>query len=375
MNARTPAEVFPPGEFLKDELEARNWSQIEFAEIIGKDTRLVYEVIKGKRSITPETAIIFSEALGTSPELWMNLESQYQLSKVRNKSSSVSQRAALHGNFPVRDMVKRGWLTPTDNVDVLESQVLSFFNIKAANETPSFLHAAKKTDYENGASIQQMAWLFRVRKIASEMIVDKYSEEKLKAAIDKLSQLLSAPEECRHVPKILAECGVRYVVVEGLPGSKIDGACFWLDDKSPVIGMTLLRDRIDNFWFVLRHEIEHILKRHRKDSLIIDEDIGVTERYVGAVKEEEDEANKAGAEFCVPQSKLNGFINRVSPYFSEAKVLAFAATLKIHPGLVVGQLQRRLDKYYLFKQHQVKVKPFITSSAVFDGWGQPYPID
>lgn len=375
MNARTPAEVFPPGEFLKDELDARNWSQIEFAEIIGKDTRLVYEIIKGKRSITPETAIIFSEALGTSPELWMNLESQYQLSKVRNKPSSVSKRAVLHGNFPVRDMVKRGWLTPTDNVDVLESQVLSFFNIKAANETPSFQHAAKKTDYENGANIQQMAWLFRVRKIASEMIVDKYSEEKLKAAVEKLSQLLSAPEECRHVPKILAECGVRYVVVEGLPGSKIDGACFWLDDKSPVIGMTLLRDRIDNFWFVLRHEIEHILKRHRKGSLIIDEDIGVTEGYVGAVKEEEDEANKAGAEFCVPQSKLNGFINRVAPYFSEAKVLAFAATLKIHPGLVVGQLQRRLDKYYLFKQHQVKVKQFITSSAVFDGWGQPYPID
>ncbi|KAI1694314.1 hypothetical protein Ddc_22202 [Ditylenchus destructor] len=48
--------------------------------------------------------------------------------------------------------------------------------------------------------------------------------------------------------------------VEALSGSKIDGACFWLDAHKPVIGMTLRFDRIDNFWFVLRHEIEHVLR-------------------------------------------------------------------------------------------------------------------
>jgi len=73
MSARVPAEVFPPGEFLKDELEARGWTQVEFAEIIGKDTRLVSEVISGKRAVTPETAMVLAAALGTSADLWMNL--------------------------------------------------------------------------------------------------------------------------------------------------------------------------------------------------------------------------------------------------------------------------------------------------------------
>lgn len=95
MNARIPAEVFPPREFLKHGLDARNWTQVEFAGIIGKDTRLVYEIINGKRAVTPETAIILAEAFGTTPELWMNLESQYQLSKVRVKQSSVSRKAQL----------------------------------------------------------------------------------------------------------------------------------------------------------------------------------------------------------------------------------------------------------------------------------------
>jgi HTH-type transcriptional regulator / antitoxin HigA len=51
MNSHTPAELFPPGEFVKDELEARGWSQIELAEILGKSQRLVSEVISGKRQI------------------------------------------------------------------------------------------------------------------------------------------------------------------------------------------------------------------------------------------------------------------------------------------------------------------------------------
>ena len=77
MNARVPAEVFPPGEFLKDELEAREWTQQELAEIMGRPPRLINEIVHAKRAVTPETAIGLAMALGTSAEYWMNLESQY----------------------------------------------------------------------------------------------------------------------------------------------------------------------------------------------------------------------------------------------------------------------------------------------------------
>ena len=60
--------------------------------------------------------------------------------------------------------------------------------------------------------------------------------------------------------RILMECGIRFILVEKLPNADIDGVCFWLDEHSPVIGMTTRRDKIDNFWFVLRHECEHVLR-------------------------------------------------------------------------------------------------------------------
>lgn len=78
MSERIPAKVFPPGEFLADELEARGWTQSEFAEIIRRPTKVVNEIIAGKKAITPDTAREFAAAFGTSPHYWMNLQTAYK---------------------------------------------------------------------------------------------------------------------------------------------------------------------------------------------------------------------------------------------------------------------------------------------------------
>lgn len=82
MNARMPAEVFSPREFLREELEAREWSQRELADILNRPPCLISELIAGKSSITMETARSLADAFGISAEYWMNLESIYQLSKL-----------------------------------------------------------------------------------------------------------------------------------------------------------------------------------------------------------------------------------------------------------------------------------------------------
>lgn len=79
MTTHRQADVFPPGEFLAEELEERGWSQLDFAAMTGKDTQTISEVITGQRAIEPETARVFAEALGTSAEVWLNLVSQYRL--------------------------------------------------------------------------------------------------------------------------------------------------------------------------------------------------------------------------------------------------------------------------------------------------------
>ncbi len=190
----------------------------------------------------------------------------------------------------------------------------SFFGVKTVFEKPAFAHAAKANQYDERTPIQ-WAWLFRAKQLSEAVRVSSYDEAALRRAVTKLKALRVAAEEIRQVPSILAEAGVRFVVVEFLPGAKIDGAAFWIDPKSPVVALSLRFDRIDNFWFVLRHEIEHILNR---DGLVVDVELSEQLERNESLPPEEVKANDAAAEFCVPKAELDNFISRVRPLYSES---------------------------------------------------------
>ena len=205
------------------------------------------------------------------------------------------------------------------------------------------------------------------------MLVAKYSSASVKSAIKSLSKLLVSPDAARKVPRILTNAGIRFVIVEALPSTKIDGVCLWLDDKSPVVGMSTRFDRIDNFWFVLRHELEHVVQNHGRSAAILDTNMERNRADLD-LSEEERVADSAAAEFCVPQAALERFISRKSPYFAERDILGFAKTLDIHPGLVAGQLQRNIGRYDLFRKHLVKVRSIVAQGSLVDGWGDVAPV-
>jgi len=169
---------------------------------------------------------------------------------------------------------------------------------------------------------------------------------------------------------------MRFVIVECLTGSKIDAACLWLEGgTSPVIGMSMRFDRIDNFWFVLRHEVEHVLQKHGRESAMIDAELeGERPGTGGNISEEERQANAAASEFCVPSVQLDSFIARKHPFYLERDFLGFAKRLQIHPGVAAGQLRNRTQNWKLFTKYLVKVRSAVGPSAIVDGWGQIAPV-
>ncbi len=374
MTERIPIEVFPPGDFIREEIEARGWTQEVLAEVLGVSPRLVNEVIVGKRRVTPETARALGKAFGTSAVLWMNLESTYRLSRTEDVDDAVARRSRLHGDYPLKDMIKRGWVEKSSDIDTLEEEVLSFFGISEVGEIPAtFAHAARKSTPCEAPTMAQCAWLLRARTLASHASAENYTKLRLEKSLGRLRDLMADVGQLAEVPSVLADGGVRLVLVEQLPGTRIDGAAFWLNAKSPVVALSLRFNRIDGFWHTLLHDLRHIL---HKDVTPSDEpllDIDLLGEHVTRDEERppaEVRADAEAAEFLVPQDKLDSFIRRVRPYYSKKRIRLFAETVGVHPGIVVGQLQHRGEIPFTHSRDMLeKVRDVICDATITDGWG------
>ncbi len=373
MSNRVPAEVFPPGEFIRDELEARSWTQTDLAEILGRPLKAVSEILTGKRAITPETAKGLGEAFGVDPQFWMNLESAYRLSLVKDRTGEVARRATLYGAAPVKDMIRRHWIKEADDIEGLEREVLNFFavdSIEAITSMSVAVSPRKSTDYDE-TTPPQLAWYCRAKQIGSTLKVSQYKEEQFEHLIEELARLTVSDQEARRVPRVLAEFGIRFMVIEHLPRTRIDGAALWLDRDCPVVALSMRLDRIDSFWFTLFHELGHIYYRHSQG---VDNGIaGDGPSYPGELPDPERMANEFARDRLVPEREIASFIARVRPLYSRIRINQFANRIKVHPGIIIGQLQRRDEiKYSQGREMLVKVRDTVTQSTTTDGWGH-YP--
>jgi HTH-type transcriptional regulator/antitoxin HigA len=365
-------ESFTPGDYIREEIEARGWTQLDLAEILGRPPQAVSEIVTGKRSVTPEMAQLLGEAFGTSAQVWLNLEGAYQLSRVPAEDKSVSRKAKLYEIAPLKDMQKRGWIATSSKIDVLETQVAHFYGIKRLSDPIIFHHAARKsTDYSSITS-GQLAWLHRARHLAKAVPVSRaFSAASFDSCLKHLSALLGDAAEIRHVPKVLGDHGIRFLIVEPLPQTKIDGVCFWLDPDAPVVALSLRYDRIDWFWHTLMHELGHVRAREGTDRPTIDMNlVGSDAQPFEEKNEAEKVADVFAVNFLVDQKKLSEFVIRVRPLFSKVKIASFAAKNHVHPGIVVGQLHHRKTFDYSYHRGFLeRIRSLITDAALTDGWG------
>ena len=87
-----------PGVILQEEfLKPLGLTQVAFARHIGVPTQRINEIVRGKRGVTPETAWLFAQALDTTPEFWVNLQSAHDLALNRPSRSVASLAASASG--------------------------------------------------------------------------------------------------------------------------------------------------------------------------------------------------------------------------------------------------------------------------------------
>jgi HTH-type transcriptional regulator/antitoxin HigA len=204
-----------------------------------------------------------------------------------------------------------------------------------------------------------------------------FSRSNLTRLIEQLRLLMESPEEVRHAPRILADFGIKLLLIEHLAHTKIDGATFWLNG-SPVIVLSLRYDRIDSFWHTLMHEVAHVWYADGvdEDRPMLDTEIVADKSPLSIIKPDyEARADEFATNAIIPTNEMEDFIRRVRPLYSAVRVQGFAKRMKVHAGLVVGQLQHRGEiSYANLRRMLTPVRRFATASGLTDGWGQALPI-
>ena len=361
MNSQfVPAHVFPPGEFIRQELEERGWSQADLAAILGRPVQVVNEIIAAKKAITPETATALAAAFGTSPELFLRLENAYRLARTKTETGPVARRANLYAKVPVRDLLKRGWIAASSDLDVLEQRVCGFLGIRTLDEEPALSFAARKGDSYGGVLPGQLAWFCRCRHLARRRKPrGPYREALLRRAVPNLPKEFADETTLVRLPETLSRLGVVLVLLEHLPGTKIDGAAFWLE-KHPVVALSVRFDRVDSFWFTLMHELAHVLLHGPSHSGIDIDLVGPSSEEEKDKPASEQEADEQACGWLVPPDELEPFIKETRPYYSHHSIVAFAEGIGVNPGLVVGQLQHRGEiPWGHSRKFLVKVRHFL----------------
>lgn len=94
-NNLVPFEPTHPGELIKDELEARNLTQARLASNIGVSPSLINEIIKGKRAVSTEMALLIEAALDVPADLLLNLQSDYNMQVAKSDASFMQRLSTI----------------------------------------------------------------------------------------------------------------------------------------------------------------------------------------------------------------------------------------------------------------------------------------
>lgn len=320
----------PPGATIKEQLEDRGMTQKEFALRMDMSEKHISRLINGEVHLTPDVALRLEYVLGIPARFWNNLEAIYQEKCARVQAENeMDADIELTKQFPYGEMAKLGWVAATRIAAEKVNNLRGYFNVAKLGALDCLTIpgiAYRRTEKKAKSDYALAAWAQQARIKAQDREVANINLEKLQDSISSIRAMtLDAPEFfCPRLIELLSDCGIALVFLPHMKGSFLQGASF-LDGKKIVMGLTVRGRDADRFWFSLFHEIAHIMKGH----------IGKVD---GTTEDDEKEADSFARETLIPTSQFEAYIKQ--NMISEHSVKVFAQQIGIHPGIVVGRLQK-----------------------------------
>ena len=353
-NQALPFEATHVGEVIKDELAARDMKQSELAELTGIQKSILNDVIKGKRSLTPEMALLLENVLGVSATFLMNIQTQYELDCAKKSERVVEQAKMLEiwnvlkehvsiAFFRKAGIVKRNIVEDVKRIcEVFDVENLDeFFGLKAEEKELYYYRKSEKVT-TNPADI--FSWKFYCYYLSRQdnSPLKTFVKDDAESLTKELNRVFrDNSETIRKTCEVLNRYGIRFMVVNKVGQVPVDGMSFWIGEN-PTIVVTERIASIDNLAFTILHEVGHVYNHLTQDGKAM---IELSDERKDS---KETEADNFALNSVVPSGEWKKFMARtrdVVPYKIASHIKEEADKHEVNPQILFGRYKHDIGIY------------------------------
>ena len=342
---RKTVSIDPPDpiEAIRFRMDQAGLTAADVAYCFGGRTR-VYEVLNGRRALNVNMMRALHEHLGIPADILLGRPG----ARLPEPSSYDWKQ------FPIREMMKRGWL-PTDKsiassgealIDTFLSRALGAGRALAL---PSFRQGSRQNAKAEPYALA--AWCCQAMTLSSEddplpMTFDPECVDPVRF-LEQIARLSQERDGPRHAVACMRENGIRFVVLTHLSRTYLDGAALRGPDGTPLVALTLRHDRLDHFWFSLMHELAHIVLHLDDKACVFLDDMSLRDGSNGsraAVRERE--ADELAEKVLINDEAWarSGFPDAAT----NLRIVELAMEAKVHPSVVAGRVRFETRNYRRF---------------------------
>ena len=356
-----PFEATHPGILIKDELDARpELKQKDLAVELGVKASFLNEVIKGKRPVTADLAILLEKTLEISADYWMKFQSQYEIDKARIKEKNIIRIKnieiwnVIKKYVPVNYFKKHGYIS--DNLENDIPIIKDIYEVKSVDELVSSFAQNKFAFFRKSGKLQineinMFAWSSLALHEARIQNVNTFNFENVNQLCKELNKIFYTNlNTIYNVKSTLNKFGIKLVLIQKLEKTPVDGFSFW-SGNNPSIALTLRHSRIDNFAFTLMHEVAHIekhLKNNKEKSFLDFTTKDLTDTY-------EKEADSFAQEKLISKACWDDVLSNYLP-LNDDKIIQIGKKYIINPAILLGRVCYEMNYYAVKTKIDKKLK-------------------
>lgn len=341
-----------PGRVLKEELDKRDLKQKDFASTIGMPASVLNDIIREKRSVTPDIAILLEAALDKDATFWLSLQSARDIENAKKKEEFLHKQQdietwkAIQNYCNVRFLERFTKNGLGKNTREKIECVFNFFKVEnieelrqnfLANLDPAYF---RKSETLSNDQVSLFTWKHMAYNAseAENKNIEQFNSQSLDSLCEDLKPIFYENRNTTgRLEKLLAAYGIRLVYLSNEQGTHVDGFSFW-KGSNPTITLTLRGKKLDILAFTLLHEIYHVYKHldksnQEKTCISIDGEKNSIE---------EQEADSFANSQLIPPVEWQLFkaeTEHLSPYVMGPFFRKFSDAFKIHPAIILGRYQ------------------------------------